>query len=420
MKRVFGCIAALVCFQAIPSFAADGLKEGDHVAIIGDSITEQKLYSVFMEDYLLMCKPVAGIKTTQFGWGGETSWGFFGRLENDLAPFKPTVATTCYGMNDGGYSPMNEGKAKQYRDAQKNIVENLKKKGLHLIVLGSPGVVDADTFHNKNTEAALMYNKTLGALRDIDKELAQEEGVVFGDTYGAMMDVMTKAKAKYGKEYVLAGGDGVHPGPNGHLCMAYAYLKALGCDGNIGTITVDVLANKAEATEGHKVLSANNGSVEIESTRYPFCFFGADPKSQDSTRGVLEFLPFNQDLNRLMLIVKNPGGDKVTVTWGKASKEFPAADLAKGINLAAEFLDSPFAEQFTKVESVIKGQQNYETRAVKELIHNLSAYREFAPTEKESLDRIAAGLVKHDEEMEAASTAAITPVKHTIKIEVAK
>ncbi len=28
------------------------------------------------------------------------------------------------------------------------------------------------------------------------------------------------------------GRDGVHPDRNGHLVMAYAFLKALGCDGN--------------------------------------------------------------------------------------------------------------------------------------------------------------------------------------------
>ncbi len=43
-------------------------------------------------------------------------------------------------------------------------------------------------------------------------------------------------------------------GPNGHLVMAYAYLKGLGCDGNIGTITVDLDAKKAEATDGHKIV----------------------------------------------------------------------------------------------------------------------------------------------------------------------
>src|SRR4051812_11218715 len=56
--------------------AGGGLKAGDYVAIIGDSITEQKQYSVFIEDYLTMCRPAADLRATQFGWGGETAPGF--------------------------------------------------------------------------------------------------------------------------------------------------------------------------------------------------------------------------------------------------------------------------------------------------------------------------------------------------------
>src|SRR6185436_7649799 len=79
------------------------LRDGDLVAICGDSITEQKLYSVYIEDYLLMCQATPNLEAAQFGWSGEVSWGFLARMNNDVGPFKPTVATTCYGMNDGGY-----------------------------------------------------------------------------------------------------------------------------------------------------------------------------------------------------------------------------------------------------------------------------------------------------------------------------
>src|SRR5689334_1024396 len=127
----FSCLLILVGF-ALPLRAAESLKQGDYVAIIGDSITEQKMYSVFIEDYLLMCKPagISDIRSTQFGWGGETAPGFAGRMQNDMIRFKCNVATTCFGMNDGGYSPMDPGKAQRYRDGQKSIVDQLKKGGV--------------------------------------------------------------------------------------------------------------------------------------------------------------------------------------------------------------------------------------------------------------------------------------------------
>lgn len=412
MKRLPNFLLALIV-AVICGRAQAQLQKGDFVAIAGDSITEQKQYSVFMEDYLIMCKPQADLRAMQFGWGGETSWGFLGKMPNEALKFDMTVATTCYGMNDGAYSPMKPEKAKHYRDSMQAIVDAFKKHGVRFIVVGSPGCVDADTFH-KSPEAAVMYNKTLSELRDIAKEVADKNGCAFANVYDSMMDAMTKAKAKNGNTYVFAGGDGVHPGANGHLAMAYAFLKGLGVDGNIGTITVDLAGNSATATDGQKVLGVKDGAVDLESTKYPFCFLG-DPKNATSTAGVLEFLPFNQDLNRYMLVVKNPGG-KVKVTWGKESKEFSAADAEKGINLAAEFLDNPFVEQFKAVDKLVRAQQNAETSLIKKTLHDLPKAKD-----KEAAGEAAKEEMKKAKDLfDAASAAAQTAVKHTIKIEVVK
>lgn len=399
------------------------LQDGDFVAVIGDSITEQRQYSVFIENYLLMCQPAARLRVMQFGWGGETAGGFKGRMANDTLPFKPTVATTCYGMNDGGYRPFDENQqGKAYRSNQTAIVQELKKAGVRLIVVGSPGAVDTDFFRRDPKDPGVapkmaeMYNATLARLRDIAREVAEAEGVAFANVFNAMFDAMPKAKAKYGTGYHVCGGDGFHPGANGHLLMAYAFLKALGCDGEIGTITVDLAANKAEATEGHKVLACRDGAIELESSRYPFCFFG-DPKDPNATSGIIEFCSFNDDLNRLRLVVRGAKGEKAKVTWGKSSKKFTPADLAKGINLAAEFIENPFCEPFRRVEQAIRVQQNFETPMIKEIINKLPQMQRLVPEEKEAFERVRAALAKRDKELFDAAAAAVVPVKHTIKIE---
>lgn len=419
MKRRTSLCAALILaltFFSATYAAEPQLRQGDLVAVIGDSITEQRLYSLYIEDYLLMCQPALDLRASQFGWGGETAPGFAGRMANDMLRFGANVATTCFGMNDGGYSPLDPPKGQRYSDGQKSIVRQLKQAGVRCIVVGSPGCVDADTFGGHNAERAQMYNQTLAALRDIAKQVAEAEGVVFANVFDPMVDVMTKAKVKYGREYHVGGGDGVHPDRNGHLVMAYAFLKALGCDGNLGTITVDLGSGKAEATNGHKVLACNGGAVEIESTRYPFCFYG-DPAQTGSTRGVIEFLPFNDELNRLTLVVKGGTAKRFKVTWGDACKEYAAAQLAGGINLAAEFLDNPFSERFQQVENQIAQQQGLEVQLVKNLLHNIPAYKQLVPEEAESMERIAKTLVAKDKEARDASAAAVTPVKHTIKID---
>ncbi|HEX5242659.1 MAG TPA: SGNH/GDSL hydrolase family protein [Tepidisphaeraceae bacterium] len=401
-----------------PAAAQDqGLKQGDYVAIVGDSITEQKLYSVFMEDYLLMCKPQVNLKATQFGWGGETSWGFGARMYNDMIPFGANVATTCFGMNDGGYSPQSPQKAQRYYEAQTSVVEQMKKAGVRFIVVGSPGCVDSDTFGH-NPAKGEMYNATLASERDIAKKVAQEQGVTFADVFTPMYDAMAKAKAKYGHEYDVCGhNDGIHPGPNGHLIMAYAFLKALGCDGNIGTFTVNLGDNKAELSPGHELIWFGNGRLSIESSKYPFCFYG-DPKSSSSTSGITEFFPFNQDLNRLMLIVSDAKADQnYKITWGEESKTFKGEQLSKGINLAAEFINNPFSEPFKKVEEQIRHQQNFETPLVKQSIHGLIDCQRAAGEERNLLEGVRSILIASDLPLRVQSELSVKPVRHTITIE---
>jgi len=413
-------LAGAIVFVGIAVASAElALKPDDYVAIIGDSITEQKAYSVYMEDYLLMCQPTSNLRTTQFGWGGETAPGFAGRMEYDMIRFHVTAATTCFGMNDGHYAPMSPDKAAAYRDGQTAIVKKLKKGGVRLIVVGSPGCVDSDTWrHDPNM--SLMYNKTLTEERDIAREVAQTEEVLFADVITPMIEVMSKAKEKYGKAYHLAGGDGVHPDKNGHLVMAYAFLKALGCDGDLGQISVDLATGKGEASGGHKVLSSavDNGiaTVEIESTRYPFCFEG-DPASPSATRGVIEFFPFNADLNRLTLKVAAVGPEGAKVTWGSETKPFTADQLQKGINLAAEFLSNPFCEPFSNAEKVIRRQQNRETILVKQIIHLVPEYSEMIPEEASAFDKIIDSGIRRDLIWSEESTAAVVPVKHAIQIQ---
>ena len=81
------------------------LREGDRLAICGDSITEQRMYSRIIETYLTVCVPDLRVSVRQFGWSGERAPGFLSRMTNDVLRFRPTIATTCYGMNDHRYQP---------------------------------------------------------------------------------------------------------------------------------------------------------------------------------------------------------------------------------------------------------------------------------------------------------------------------
>jgi hypothetical protein len=229
-----------------------------------------------------------------------------------------------------------------------------------------------------------------------------------------MMAAMAKAKEKYGADYPFAT-DGVHPSFNGHLVMAYAFLKGLGCDGDLGTLTLDAGAGSAVATAGHTVISASATRLEVESTRYPFCFVD-DPANRESTRAVLDCVPFNDELNRFRLVVKNLAAPQAKLKWGTAEKTFTSAQLAAGINLAAEFLDNPFSAAFARVEAAVKAQQSYETPATKTLLHSLPAWQTTLPEEKADLARLQSVVVEKSRGLAAAARGSVTPVRHVVEL----
>src|SRR6185436_13769748 len=96
-------------------------------------------------------------------------------------------------------------------------------------------------------------------LRNIDIEVARKEKVRFADVFRPMLNAGYAGRSKYGDDYAIAGKDGVHPAWAGQTVMAYAFLKALGVNGDIGTFTVDLKSGKARATKGHEVVSTVNG-----------------------------------------------------------------------------------------------------------------------------------------------------------------
>lgn len=408
-------ISLALLFLAIVTAQAETtqLPPNARVAIIGDSITEQKLYSKFIETYLLACTGRSDIHCFQFGWGGETASGFSNRLENDLSVFKPTVATTCYGMNDGRYVPYADAIGADYEKWMRLVLTKLKAVGVTQIVAGSPGVVDSKYFVKAGASAD-QYNDSLAHLRDIDRKLASEFHSGFADVHQEMLDAMVAAKAKLGADYDVGGRDGVHPGPNGHLLMAAAFLKGLGLDGNIGEITVDMKGGSS-ASDGHRA-TGSNGNAELESRKWPFCFDAA-------TRSILPFCQFNEQLNRLTLRVKNLDAATAKVTWGGESKEFTKEQLTTGINLAAEFAKTPFDAPFANLINAVRLKQEYETPMIKGLITNFRNFAKDAQDDAEfgaALEVLKTKMLAKQSKLDAAARQFITPVKHSLKVEAVK
>src|SRR5258707_172960 len=162
------------------------LKKGDRLAICGDSITEQKMYSRVIETYLTVAVPELDVTVRQYGWSGETAPGFLARMTNDCLRFHPTIATTCYGMNDHAYRPYEVSIGNRYRQSSTAIVRAFKNAGAR-VIQGSPGSIGKvpqwSQFKDAGKEA---LNLNLCELRNIDVEIAQSENVGFADVFWPM------------------------------------------------------------------------------------------------------------------------------------------------------------------------------------------------------------------------------------------
>lgn len=387
------------------------LKEGDRLAIIGDSITEQKMYSRIIETYLTACVPELKITARQFGWSGETAEGFLHRMTNDCLRFKPTVATLCYGMNDHRYRPFDQENAEWYLEKYSAVMGNLLAANAR-VVLGSPGCVGrVPTWTHSSDFTRDELNINLCALRDMDIAIAKKENVRFADVFWTMFKAGYEGQTRYGttsEAYMISGKDGVHPGWAGHLVMAYTFLRTMGLDGDLGTLTVDLGAQTATATAGHTVESFASNQLTVVSMKYPFCAGGAT-NSDNSIRSGTTLVPFFEELSRFRLVVSNAPATQYQIVWGNTTNLYTSSQLAAGVNLAADFVDNPFCEPFKKVDDAVAAKQAFETRQIKQQFHGAEARTNMvAVVERTEAERAP---------LATAVATAMVPVRHTILIQ---
>jgi hypothetical protein len=383
------------------------IKPNDVVAICGDSITQQERYSVFIEDYLLMCQPAPNVHAVQFGIDGASAYALE-KQSSVLMLFHPTVATMLYGMNDGHFKPLDAERTLAYRLGMNGSIEALKRLGVREVVVASP------TF---NWYMTAPYNNTLASLGDLARDIAQAHEVQFTDLHAIMKEAVGKVFAAAGPHEKVPYFD-THPEPCGHLIIAYAFLKGLGFDGAIGTITVDLGQGTATGSEGQNILSVHDGKVEIESTRYPFCFQGDPEKRGPETANILKYLPFNEELNRYLLVVHGMKSARAKVSWGEQRRVIAAAELENGVNLAALFVpDNPFSAQFAKVETAVRDKQEVEKILTSVYLTQLWQLRKAIPSQDGLLEQLTKAGLENVNWLTRAEMDLVIPIRHTITIE---
>jgi len=328
-------------------------KDGDRVVMIGDSITEQHLYSNYVEMWTVTRYPHWKITFRNVGIGGDRSVGGNSRFERDVLLHKPTAMTVDFGMNDGGYREFSEQTFKPYMDGLQGMADQAKAASIRTAWV-TPQPLDND---EQGSTALTGYNQTLEKFSDGVKTIATKNNGTFVDQFHPYLSLLDSARSKGPKYNRITAGDAVHPGPPGQALMAASILKGMNFPSLVASVTVDAKQKKVVSQENCTVegLDVSDQKVRFTKTDNALPFFPEDAAS------ILPWTSILDELNdyRLQVAGLAPGKYKVRID-GVDIVELSSESLAAGVDIAADVLKAgPIAEQAKKVKAAVENKNRY-------------------------------------------------------------
>ena len=342
------CGALALTARAQSPFA---LKNGDRVVFYGDSITDQRMYTLMAEQYIVTRFPNLRVSFVHSGWGGDRVTGGGGgpinvRLDRDVTAYKPTVVTVMLGMNDASYRAFDDGIFATYSSGYKHLVEKIQKDnpGVRLTLLQpSPydDVTRPATFPGGYNATLLRYSAFVG-------QLATEQKAGVADLNAPVVAMLEKANAADAVNAAKIIPDRVHPGWGGHLIMAEALLKSWNAPSLVSSVSIDAATGKALAVNAKvgKVETGKDGTLSWSATEgsLPFPLGSPDANNAAPYNLAVASSDFVEALDREMLSATGLASPRYTLKIdGKAIGEFGKEQLAAGVNLAT--LPTPMLSQ---------------------------------------------------------------------------
>ncbi len=399
----------LVCLLTLAaSLAAQGqfyLKNGDRVVFYGDSITDQRLYTTFVESYAVTRFPEMDVAFVHSGWGGDRVSGGGGglidtRLSRDVYAYHPTVMTVMLGMNDGSYRTFDQPIFDEFAGGYRHIVTSVKTAvpGIRMTLI-EPSPYD-DVTRPPTFEGG--YNQVLVRYGQFIKDLAARESLDFADLNTYVVAALQKAQALDAAKAPDLIKDRVHPGPGGHLLMAAALLKAWGAPALVSSVEIDG-ASASGKNSAVTDLTAQNGTLRWKQTDkslpMPLDF-------QDAGIALaLKSSDFVDTLDREMLRVSGLAAPAYVLSVdGEKIGTFSREELAAGINLAP--LPTPMLRQALAVHALTLKHNNL----------HFACWRQIEiPLENDSLGRVGDTMAAVDaleNELIAKQRSAAQPKPH--------
>jgi lysophospholipase L1-like esterase len=424
MPRFVLVLPALLAVSAAALTAQERfyVHDGDTVVFYGDSITEQRLYTTFVETFVATRYPQLHVRFVNAGWGGENAPGGNGgsadvRLTRDVIPYKPTIMTVMLGMNDGGYIALDETRFNRYKAGMEHILEVTKAAFPDLrVTLLEPSPYDDVT---EEPQFPGGYNSVLVRYGQYVRELAKRNQMLVADLNGPVVEMLKKANAldPAGAKAMIPGR--IHPAAGGHLVMAEALLKAWGASPVVSSVEIDAASKQVAAAENTMVTGLTVGptiSWSQKDAALPMLVSLRDRALPTAVRRgaaslelALKCSDFMEALNRQTLRVRGLEAARYTLKIdGGAAGSFSREQLAEGVNLAG--LPTPMAKQALGVHLLtLKRGEVHEIRwkQLQVALHDDNLTR---------LPAVLEGLDTMEEELAVRQRAAAQPVVRSYEL----
>jgi lysophospholipase L1-like esterase len=340
---------------AQPLFAGSAFPaEGIRLGLIGDSITHDGNYPIYLDAFYYTRFPHTSVETINLGISGDSAGGVLGRFRWDIAPRDMNGAVVMLGMNDVGrhlYSPgepspetlaKRQQQIENYNKYISRIVELLKEKGVEVTLVTPSSFDDTSTQNSPNLPGV---NLALAECSARVKKIAEENSLAVIDIHTSMTRLNTELQAD-DPAFTIVGKDRVHPGSPGHLAMMYWFLKAQEVSGEIAHVSLDVADARATGKRNCTLsdLSVSHDRVQFDYLAGALPF----PVPPEATRA-LNWVPLVKDLNQETLQISGlDEGDYQLEIDGERVRAYSSAELAAGVNLALE-PSTPQARQARRV-----------------------------------------------------------------------
>jgi lysophospholipase L1-like esterase len=362
-RRVPFLVLALFGAAALPAAEKTApaqqfcFKDGDRVVMIGDSITEQRLYSTYVQMWTVTRFPTWKITFRNVGIGGDVSPGGNGRFKRDVLAYQPTALTVDFGMNDAGYGGVDPKRFARYMGGLQGIADQARAANIRVAWI-TPQPVEAKPGDKFNT-----YNKTLEHFSAGVKEIAAKNHGLFIDQFHGYQEVIDKAHAA--EKMRITDGDAVHPGEPGQALMAGCILRGMHFPRLVSRVSITLNQQGLPDVRTQNCKISELGGKQPEGKEFTQARFtrmdNALPFFPEKAKSILKWAPLLTELNDYGLQVKGlkPGRYEVRL-GGKKVAVYSADELAKGVNLAEAALTAgPVADQVHKVWEAVERQVGY-------------------------------------------------------------